>query len=70
VSADVGPVVHKIDEMMATRWDEAGHRAPWGWRVIYTCTWAARELRDQTAAWDAWDAHRRRAILRASLRPQ
>jgi hypothetical protein len=54
-------VEHKLVEMMATRWDEQGHRPPthWFWRC--TCGVVERELPGQIAAIDSWREHRREA---------
>lgn len=49
---------HRIVEIMAANWDEAGHRPPWNWRVTCSCDWQARELRGRNEAVKAWTAHR------------
>ena len=48
---------HKIVEIMASSWDEAGYRPPWNWRAICSCGWSMRELKTQIDASDAWQAH-------------
>lgn len=48
---------HKLVEMMASTWDQDGHRPPRDWRVICTCGFTARALPGQIEASDAWAAH-------------
>jgi hypothetical protein len=48
---------HEIVEIMASSWDEAGHRPPRNWRCICSCGWTERELKTRVAASAAWRAH-------------
>ena len=49
---------HWVIEMMASSWDELGHRPPRNWRWVCSCGTTERNLPDQITASDSWRQHR------------
>lgn len=51
---------HHLVEIMASSWDELGHRPPTNWRALCSCGFSERRLRTQVDALDAFADHKRR----------